>query len=331
MKLRFFLPGGHRLLALALALVSTSAGAAQLNFGGYNYDTSFGFTKGVLLGTNAVLGAAQLSSGLPSAASALVITQNGLATSDSIAQLTGVSSSFKALNLPNGNNGVTTRHGAGLTGGTITNGSGPDCVILEAGSTNVPEAFAVRVQTDASVFSDWYYFAAQATLDGSDGGVLFATPLDLSRMGFPETTVITNVQIINLKPTDRIAGSGSTIDGQLVGEGVVDFTGASAVKPYAGTQNTNGFSIYASDQFDPDPVYLAILLPPPALELQFNGANQVDIASPTYSTATYQLQGSTDLKSWSNIGSPVAGDGSVKTFSDTRTTETFFFWRLNVR
>jgi hypothetical protein len=315
---------------LVLLCTTLSAEATQLNFGGYNYDTSFGFTDGVRLGTNAVLGAVTTSSGTPTGTTSTAITGTGLSTAGSIAQLTGVSSSFKPLNLPNGNNGVTTRHGVSLFSGTVTNITGPDFVVFESGSTNVPEAFAVRVQDSQSAFSDWYFYAAKVSVSVSNGGVMFVTPFDLSNLGCAEGTVITNVQIINLKPTDRITGTGTMIDGNLVGEGLMDFAGASSVLPYAGTQNTNGFSTFANDQFDPDPIYVAVLLPPPALEFQLATGNAATITAPTWTTATYQLQGSADLKTWTNVGSPVTGDGSVKTFNDTRAADSFFFWRLKM-
>lgn len=64
-----------------------------------------------------------------------------------------------------------------------------------------------------------------------------------------------------------------------------------------------------------DPVSYPDAPNPPAEFSQENGQNRVSFSRMLPLGASYQLQGSDDLVSWQNLGSPVAGDGTRRNFS----------------
>jgi hypothetical protein len=71
----------------------------------------------------------------------------------------------------------------------------------------------------------------------------------------------------------------------------------------------------------------AVPVPPTVIGITALGSNAYELKFSGKSNNLYQLQGSTDLGTWFDIGSPFAGNDSEMTLTDTR-SEPAFFWRL---
>ncbi|MGV3755418.1 MAG: VCBS domain-containing protein [Verrucomicrobiota bacterium] len=160
-------------------------------------------------------------------------------------------STTKALNLPSGDNGTLQRSGFELgwaSGVMLTNLTGDDFVVFEAGTTGAPEAFMVQVHIASDdIWSPWVYVTPQsyANYNGRSDG-LHSTKFNLDAFGIPANGRVDAIRIANITDEDRMA--------DLSGEGVV-------LPEDAGTTSTTlpkapGGGTYAGGSLDPDIVYV---------------------------------------------------------------------------
>ncbi|MEQ9642481.1 MAG: hypothetical protein RIM84_20805 [Alphaproteobacteria bacterium] len=147
-----------------------------------------------------------------------------------------------AVNLPSGNNGLTTRHGlsASWTGSRgLVDQSGVDFVIYEsASSSTADEGFMVTLQLSDGSFTGWRYemFDAFESYTGGSAGAM-ATAFDLADFGIGSGDTVTAIHIANMMPGDTLDGTSGNI-------------------LFDGTGTSHGFG---SSTLDPDPLYIGIL------------------------------------------------------------------------
>ena len=318
------------------------ASASQFTFAGFTFDQINTPDKATLLGTNGLLGGAQFSTGLPTSVtpSTIAFPQSGTGFNVGLTlpYLTGLSSNgVRGVNLPNGNNGTTTRHGIEVwwsSGNGIPNRSGADFVIYESGSTsNAVEGVMARVYTNGvpGSWTDWYYFAPDTFQVTSGSEVGFAFGFDLSDMGVNADTLATRIQFANLIAADRISTT-NTVDlggGVSVGQGRGVFDGSSNVLPDAGTFDSDRKFTTPSSDLDPDPFYVASLhnvceSSSPSLTFARTGSQTV-ITWPAPSC--YQLQGSPTLISptWVSVPETVIITNGVNQLTIANTNAARFF------
>ncbi|MBA4146614.1 MAG: hypothetical protein H0X66_00755 [Verrucomicrobia bacterium] len=257
-------------------------------FSGFTFDQRNTPDRGARLGDSQNLGGAQFSSGFASSTTINPINfpqgGTGFNTNLSLAQLSGLRAGLYAVNLPNGNQGATNRHGIEVrwsNNRAIPNMAGTDFVVYEsASSISGVEGVMARVRTNhvADLWSDWFYFAStnfQIT-SGTEG--IHSYGFDLSAMGVPENASIDRIQLANLMQADRIVGPGTNVNGSLIGQGKVIFDGSTEVLPDAGSYDGN--RLFDATQLDPDPLYVASLrvaceLSAPLLNIARTGTNML--------------------------------------------------------
>ncbi|MGE0745143.1 MAG: hypothetical protein AB7K86_07850 [Rhodospirillales bacterium] len=254
---------------LGTALAPSGADAASFTWAGYSFIQESTPDVLGLLGNSAVLGGATFSAGnatgitrsvgfqaqpggsagsgftgLPGFLPELSLGRQGFAQ-QGLSQSDGSNCLFAcAVNLPDGNDGNTTRHGLDVSwsgGKTLSNGAGNDFVIYESGSNSTsPEGFMVRVHLVGNGYSDWLfksdagyqvYTNAPATLEGA-----FATVFDLSDFGLAADVAIDAIQIANLIAADTLGAGGLVL--------------------FDGSGTAPGFG---SGALDPDPLYVGVL------------------------------------------------------------------------
>lgn len=301
--------------AILSALIPASA--SQFNFAGFTFDQINTPDRGAMLGTNAQLGGAQFSSGLPTTTTATISfpqSGSGFDPSRTLPHLTGLNTNgIRAINLPNGNNGTSTRHGVEVwwsNGHGIPNLSGEDFVIYESGSTsNAVEGLMARVYTNGSpgAWSDWFYFSPDSFQITSTPEVGFAFGFDLSDMGVSANTLATRIQLANLIATDRISTTNATDlgGGVSVGQGKVVFDSSSNLLPDAGLFDSDRRFTTPSADLDPDPFYIASLhnvceSSAPTLSFVSQGGNTI-LSWPAPSCYTLQSSGLLTPASWNSI------------------------------
>lgn len=314
---------------------------AQFSFAGFSFDQINSPDRAALLGTNGQLGGAQFSSGLPTTTTATISfpqSGSGFDPSRTLPHLTGLNTNgIRAINLPNGNNGTSTRHGIEVwwsNGHGIPNLSSTDFVIYESGSTsNAVEGLMARVYTNGSpgAWSDWFYFPPDTFQLTSAPEVGFAFGFDLSDMGVSANVLATRIQLANLIAADRISTTNATDlgGGVSVGQGKVVFDGSSNVLPDAGTFDSDRRFTTASSDLDPDPFYVASLhnvceATSPTLTLARSGGNLV-VSWPAPSC--YALQASTSLTTptWISVPETVFLTNGVNQVSIANTNSARFF------
>ena len=218
------------LSAIAVLLVTpTLANATDIfTFANYTFNQLNTPDRASLIGSNAVLGGATFSAGLPSTVTSTINFPgtNGFNSARALGPLTGLSTnSVRAVNLPNGNNGTSTRHGIEVswTNHVLPNTAGPDFVIYESGSTsNAVEGVMVRVHTTTNDWSDWFYFAPTNYQITAGAEVLFAYAIDSSNLGTANGAYIDKIQLANLTAADRISTTNPVVVGtNTVGQGRV--------------------------------------------------------------------------------------------------------------
>lgn len=254
--------------AIMTVMVGAPTSAAQFTFATFTFEQDDTPDTLGLIGNNANVGGAQFSSGNVTRITRSVgfnstagtansgftpepgfdaskslgrqgNAQQGLTQSDSTSCLFAC-----AINMPNGNLGVSTRHGLDLswTGSLgLANGAGDDFVIYESASTPTgDEGFMVRIGDSNGLFSDWRFEASDAFELYSDqsgnGSGATGTGFDILDFGFSGSEPITSIQIANLISADTL-GVGGTV--------LFDGSGAS-----------HGFG---SSSLDPDPLYVGVL------------------------------------------------------------------------
>lgn len=177
-------------------------------------------------------------------------------------------STTKALNLPAGNNGTANRSGVELgwtSGVMLTNLTGDDFVVFEAGSVGSPEAYMVQVH-DAldDVWSPWVYITPQSVANYNGlSEVLFSTKFNLDSFGIAANGRVDAIRIANITDEDRMV--------DISGEGVVipeDNDATSTTLPMA-----PGGGTYTGGSLDPDIVYVG-------------GLHQLGATVPAYPTTT---------------------------------------------
>lgn len=256
----------------ALFLCFAAEADNVFNFAGFTFDQRNTPDQAARLGNNLLLDGAQFSPGFASTVTGTIdnFPQGGAGfdTALSLAQLTGLDSGMKAVNLPNGNNGTTTRHGIEVLWSghrALPNLAGDDIVIYEsASSISEPEGLMVRMRTapislaEAEHWTSWQYYPPDSfqLTTGSQG--LFAYGLDFSDFGVTADAVIDKIQMANLIQADGVVGPGTPIGGgTFVGIGKVVFDGSSNVLPDAGPFDSD--RTFDTGQIDPDPAYVAAL------------------------------------------------------------------------
>ncbi|MEZ6141240.1 MAG: cadherin domain-containing protein [Zavarzinella sp.] len=200
---------------------------------------------------------------IPSSATGSVgfpdLPATGFTTSLTLGTYLNNTGTSRALNLPAGNNGSTTRSGLELSWSAnrgFANNAGDDLVFYESGSLNTPEGFIIQAfNSSTQSWSPWYYEPADAFSNyttGSDGA--FATAIDLSDLGIADGEIISRIRIVNLILSDR------TVNSSGIGEILPEDNGATSSNfPDAGPLAS--FSNYGSSTLDPDPLYVAVLQP----------------------------------------------------------------------
>ena len=329
------------LVGIGLIVVSTGARADDVfTFAGFTFDQRNTPDQGTRLGNNANLGGAVFSTGFASTTTLAPIdfptNAPGFNTNLSLAELVGLHDGMHAVNLPNGNNGTTNRHGLEVwwsNGRGIDNLAGIDFVVYESASTiDAVEGVMARVRTNwlANIWTDWFYFAPtnfQITM-GVNGTHSYG--FDASTLGVAAGAGFDRIQIANLMQADRILGTSTNVGGTLVGEGKVVFDGSTIVVPDAGIYDSDR-TFGGTNSFDPDPLYLASLRTPcevaaPELSILKSGA-QVVLTWPAPSCML--LETTTTLPSsniiWSVVNNPVTQTNglNVVTFSITGTAHFF--------
>lgn len=268
-------------LAVALALgTAATANAATFTYAGFTFEQDNTPDSLSLLGNGDVLGGAAFSAGtvtsitrsvgflassgnagsgfvgVPGFDPSLTLGRQGNAQ-QGLTQGDGTSCVFGcAINMPNGNNGTSTRHGIALTwsdGRQLVNGAGDDFVVYESasgGNLSNREAYMVRVELADGGFSEWRYeivdgFEAytQTPTPASTGAT--ATAFDLSDFGLSPDEVIKSIQIANLTADDLVDGAG---------EGNVNFAGVGNAP-----LSSAGGDPFDSGARDPDPLYVGVL------------------------------------------------------------------------
>lgn len=254
---------------IGASFATQPANATSFTWAGYSFIQESTPDVLALLGNSAILGGATFSlnnanritrsvgfqaepggnanagfTGLPGFLPELSLGRQGFAQ-QGLTQSDGSSCLFAcAINLPRGDNGLSTRHGLDVSwsgGRTLTNGTGNDFVIYESGSNeSSPEGFMVRVHLVGDGYSDWLFKAnagyqvytnAPATAEGA-----FATVFDLSDFGLAADVAIDGIQIANLIANDTVGAGGLVLfDGSGVAHG------------------------FASGALDPDPLYVGVL------------------------------------------------------------------------
>jgi hypothetical protein len=308
-------------------------------FAGFTFDQRNAPNQGSRLGNNANLGGAVFSAGFATTATTDPIDfpqgGSGFNTNLSLAQLSGLKAGLYAVNLPNGNNGTTTRHGIEVwwsNGRGIDNLAGADFVVFESASSIAGvEGLMARVRTNwlADIWTDWFYFAPTNFQITMSTNGCHPYGFDASNMGVANGASFDRIQIANLTQADRISGTSTNVGGTLVGEGKVVFDGSTLVFPDAGTYDSDHF--FASDQFDPDPLYLASLRVPcevvaPQVEISRAGT-QVNLFWPAPSC--FVLQATTTLLAsntvWASVGTLVSQTNGYNIVAITATNDARFF------
>lgn len=329
------------LVAIGLnAFFSTARADDIFTFAGFTFDQRNTPNQGNRLGNNANLGGAIFSAGFATETTFLINnfpqTENaGFNTNLSLAQLTGLRAGLYAVNLPNGDNGTSTRHGIEVwwsNGRGIDNLPGKDFVVFESASTiEAVEGLMARVRTNwlADIWTGWFYFAPtnfQITM-GANGTHSYG--FDASSLGVAEGASFDRIQIANLMQADRILGTSTNVGGTLVGEGRVVFDGSTLVFPDAGIYDSDHF--FASDQFDPDPLYFASLRAPcevvaPQLGL-LRAGQQVSLTWPAPSCFALQTTISllTTNTVWSPMNNPVSQSNGFNVVTINATNDVRFF------
>lgn len=307
-----------KFVAAAFLLGGLTASATDIfTFAGYTFDQGNTPDRATLLGNNVLLGGATFSSGFPTTATGPVdFPQGGTGFNDALTlgRLVGFSTvGVRGINLPNGNNGSSTRHGIEVFWSAnlgAVNLPGPDFVIYETGSTsNTVEGVMARVRTNPSTdtWTDWFYFTPDNHQVLTAPEVAFSFGFDLSDMGVPGNAVIDRIQMANLTASDRIDTTNSVqiSPGIFVGQGRVVFnTNASNVLPDAGSFDSD--RRFDSATYDPDPLYVAVLhttceAVPPQLSLDRLGTNiVVSWPAPTCYTLQSLIQIG-PINNWTNV------------------------------
>lgn len=208
--------------------------------------------------SNAVVNS--LPQGTSSNPSGFLETSPGFLTGLSTGHLynnTADSTFTRAVNLPLANDGTANRSGIELrwaAGVMLTNLSGDDFVVFEAGSTGAPEAFMVQVHNPVDdIWSPWVYIKAQSfkfynASIPNDGG-LHSTKFNLDSFGIAANGSVDRIRIVNVTNEDRMVNSS--------GEGTVlaDDNGATS----ANLPLTPAGAAFAGTALDPDIVYVGSL------------------------------------------------------------------------
>ncbi len=308
-------------------------------FAGFTFNQLNAPDTGTLLGGGQTLGGAVFSSGYATNPTAEInfpsATNVDFNSARALAPLVGlVPSSVKAINLPQGNNGTTTRHGIEVSWSNrgLPNKSGNDLVIYESGSnSNTVEGIMIRARVNTNNWTDWYYFAPtnfQSTGFLSEG--LFAFSYDLSKMGLTTNDFIDRVQLANLMQADRIETAFPTDvgGGVLVGEGKVVFDNSSTNLPDAGPFDGN--RRFDSTTYDPDPLYVVGLhdtfeVTPPRLAISHSSTN---VVVTWQAPSLYTLEAANDVSTnitWGSISESVVLTNGKMTVSNLSTNSRRFF------
>lgn len=252
----------HRLLTACLILLSPALAAAQtFSFAGRSFDQSntpdsaFSLTSATYSGAviNSFATGAPSVTGFPSSG-------GGFDATKSLGRLLGLSTtSIRAVNLPNGNNGTAARSGFQLSWSgsrKLQNLSGDDLLIYESGSaSNSPEGFMIQVFNLATAsWSPWYYKPADAFelyVGGPSEGA-FVTAIELDDLGVADGVAIDRIRLANLTDEDRMQDPSGT--GVVLPE---DNGSTSSYYPDPGP--LAGYTMYSGTTLDPDPLYVAAL------------------------------------------------------------------------
>jgi hypothetical protein len=284
--------------------------ADTFTFAGYTFNQLYTPDRGALLGTNMLLGGAQFSAGLPASVTSPINFPGGSGFNSALClgPLTGLSTnSIRAVNLPLGNDGSSTRHGIEVywsNGRVLRNESGVDLVIYESGSTSsAVEGVMARVRYNATNWSDWFYYAPDQfqITTGLEG--LFSYSFEFTEMGIPSNAPVDRIQLANLTLTDRILTltPQNLGNGLFVGEGKVVFDGSTNIKPDPGAFSST--NVFTSTTVDPDPLYVASLheaceLVSPALTV---AASNSVITLSWPGPSCYSIQATTNLAGTNTI------------------------------
>lgn len=248
-------------------LMGPTAQAAQYTFAGFTFEQDGTPDVLDLLGNGATLGGATFSSGTVEDITRSVgfvtsdtdgppfVPQAGFDPSLSLGQQAfdqhGVNGGNSdgchhacAVNMPEGNNGTTDRHGLDTSwsgGRQLINEAGDDFVVYESASTPTgTEGFMVRVELTDGSFSGWRFeandgFELYSNSSAGESGAT-STGFDLTDFGLGLDAAIVAIQIANLVSADTIDVNGFVV--------------------FDGSGSAHGFG---SSSLDPDPLYVGAL------------------------------------------------------------------------
>jgi hypothetical protein len=159
----------------------------------------------------------------------------------------------------------------GWSKGNLVNKPGDDLIVLESGYIGLPEAFLVRFRRVGGSWTAWYYQAPKRfdqynpPFTGEDGlpAGTFLTVFDLSDVGLDLNQAIEAVQVVNLRPTDRLS---SLAESHLSGPVFLDagqkpaFKAQDLRKPWGGP--VANFNEYPPDKHDPEVLWISALRSP---------------------------------------------------------------------
>ncbi len=329
-------------IAIGLNIFSPASARSDdiFTFAGFTFDQRNTPNQGARLGNNTILSGATFSSGFASSTTLAPIDfpqgGPGFNTNLSLAQLSGLKAGLYAVNLPNGDNGTITRHGLEVwwsNGRGIDNLPGKDFVVYEsASSISGVEGVMARVRTNwlADIWTDWFYFAPTNFQITTGPNGTHSYGFDATDMGVSAGASFDRIQIANLTQADRISGTSTNIGGTLVGEGKVVFDGSTTVWPDAGVYDPDR-TFGGTNQFDPDPLYLASLRSPcevvsPRLGIsRSNGEVHLMWPAPSCFVLETKSRFSTTNFLWSQVNSAVSISNQMNVVTISATNEARFF------
>ncbi len=265
--------GGAGTNELTVATPDQTVAAPRYAFAGFTFDQTKTpdvvtvIPPGLLTGgdglvINAFPDNPTASFGFPSAPSTGF--DDGLTIGNQLSGLNGA----RAINLPAGDVGVTTRSGIELSWSApaqqIVNQDGIDFVVYESSSNpSGPDGFIVQVHTVGGNWSRWRFESTDSRENyvGSPREGAFATAFDLTDFGLANGDQIDAIRIANLTAADRIESQGNeTANGTNTfrNQGFVLLNDAGKTSDtYPAPGPLASFDFFGASTFDPDPIYIA--------------------------------------------------------------------------
>ncbi len=234
---------------------------------------------------------------------ALTYVIGGKGTSSTFAGNISEQTAFTLTNITKTGAGTWTLSGTGNWAGGTNVQQGVLCIsgsVASAGAVTVADGASLCLQ-GGTVTTDAVNLAGTAALSG---------------YGWVEAD-------LNVGPSATVTvGSGTlAVSGDLVNDGVMRFTGSSALLSTGNFVNNGVLDLLTGSASLPAGFENnGVVIDRRGLELTAYSktGNSFSLSLRTYPGHSYQMQSSTALDSgWVNVGGSVAGDGNVRTFTDS--------------